>query len=102
MVIASDGTQAVEKYREAKLSGKPFAAVILDLTVKGGMGGKKALEKLKEIDPGVKAIVSSGYSIDQVMSDHSGVGFAGMIAKPYSLAKMSRVLWEVINPDISG
>jgi len=102
VVIASDGTQAVEKYREAKLSGKPFAAVILDLTVKGGMGGKKALEKLKEIDPGVKAIVSSGYSIDQVMSDHIGVGFAGMIAKPYSLAKMSRILWKVINTDVSG
>ena len=89
---AVDGEEAVEKYREARESGRPFVAVILDLTVKGGMGGEEALERLKEIDPEVKAIVSSGYSIDSVMADYERAGFAGMIAKPYSLAGISRIL----------
>jgi len=95
-VTAIDGEEALDKYREAMLAGKPFAAVILDLTIKGGMGGEETLDKLKEIDPEVKAIVSSGYSLDLVMSDYKRVGFAGMIAKPYSLSKMSQILGEVI------
>jgi PAS domain S-box-containing protein len=89
---AVDGKEAVEKYREARIAGHPFGVVILDLTVKGGMGGEEALERLKEIDPEVKAIVSSGYSIDSVLSDYQAAGFSGMIAKPYSLSKISRVL----------
>lgn len=89
---AADGKEAVEKYREARIAGRPFGVVILDLTVKGGMGGEEALKRLKAIDPEVKAIVSSGYSIDSVMSDYKAAGFSGMIAKPYSLPKISRVL----------
>ena len=94
-VPALDGKDAIEKYREAMAAGKPFAAVILDLTVKGGMGGVQTLEKLKEIDPEVKAIVSSGYSLDPVMSDYRQAGFAGMIAKPYSFPQLSQILAEV-------
>jgi len=94
-VTVIDGTEAIEKYRKAMLTGKPFAAVILDLTVKGGMGGEETLKKLKEIDPEVKAIVSSGYSLDQVMSNYQLAGFSGMIAKPYSLPKLSQILAEV-------
>ena len=62
--FASDGSQAIEKFVQAKETDQPFAAVILDLTVPGGMGGKEAMEKLLKIDPQVKAIVSSGYSDD--------------------------------------
>jgi PAS domain S-box-containing protein len=95
-VTAIDGEEAIEKYREAMLAGNPFAGVILDLTIKGGMGGEETLHKLKAIDPEVKAIVSSGYSLDLVMSDYKRVGFAGMITKPYSISKMSQILGEVI------
>ena len=89
---AADGQEAIEKYRKSRSAGRPFGVVILDLTVKGGMGGEKALDRLKEIDPEVKAIVSSGYSIDSVMSHYRYTGFAGMIAKPYSLSDISRIL----------
>jgi len=94
-VPALDGKDAIEKYRESMSAGNPFAVVILDLTVKGGMGGVETLEKLKEIDPEVRAIVSSGYSLDPVMSDYQQAGFAGMIAKPYSFSKLSQILAEV-------
>ena len=99
METAADGQEAVEKYREYRSAGRPFGVVILDLTVKGGMGGEETLERLKEIDPEVKAIVSSGYSIDSVMSEYQAAGFAGIIAKPYSLAKISQVLKTQIYTD---
>ena len=58
-------------------SGQPFSVVIMDLTVPGGMGGKVAIQKLMEIDAGVKAIVSSGYSTDPIMSNYQHYGFQG-------------------------
>lgn len=94
--IATGGKEAVDKYKKAHEAGYPFNAVILDLTVKGGMGGEAALKKLKEIDPSVNAIVSSGYSTDSVMANYRKAGFSGVIAKPYKMKKMSQVLASVI------
>lgn len=93
-----DGREAVEEYRNARTSGRPFAAVILDLTVPGGMGGVMAAARLKEIDPAARLIVSSGYSNDPVLADYRGYGFSGAIAKPYKLSKFQDVLREVIEP----
>jgi PAS domain S-box-containing protein len=90
--FASDGSQAIEKFVKAQESGQAFAAVILDLTVPGGMGGKEGLAKLLEIDPQVKAIVSSGYSDDPVMADCQKYGFSGIIAKPYKISELDKVL----------
>ena len=73
--FAKDGAEAIEMYKAAKKSGKPYDAVILDLTIPGGMGGKEAIEKLLEIDPEVKAIVSSGYSNDPGSGEFSGIRF---------------------------
>jgi len=67
----------------------------MDLTVPGGMGGKEAVEKLLEIDPEVRAIVSSGYSNDPVMSNFNDYGFSGVATKPYDVKKLSKVLHEV-------
>ena len=94
---ATNGREAIEKYREAKKAGIPFDAVILDLTVPGGMGGKETIPKLKEIDPAVKAIVSSGYSSDSIMANYAKAGFAGVIPKPYKMSTLSRILAGVIN-----
>ncbi|MEA2038708.1 MAG: response regulator, partial [Thermodesulfobacteriota bacterium] len=93
---AENGDEAVDMYRKAMGSGQPFDAVILDLTVPGGMGGKEAVKKLLEIDPGVKAIVSSGYSSDPVMSDFRRFGFRGVIAKPYDVRQLSEMLYRVL------
>ncbi|MBI5971277.1 MAG: PAS domain-containing protein [Deltaproteobacteria bacterium] len=94
--FAADGKTAVEMYKKAFDSGAPFAAVVMDLTVPGGMGGKEAMEKLLEIDPQVKAVVSSGYSKDPIMSDFTKYGFSAVIAKPYRVADFSKVVKGVV------
>ena len=94
---ARDGSEAIELYSRALESGEPFCAVIIDLTVAGGMGGKEAMERLLEIDPEVKAIVSSGYVTDPIMADHKRYGFAGIVAKPYNARDLSRVLNDVLS-----
>ncbi len=90
--FARDGHEAIELYKKAKDAGHPFAAVIMDLTIPGGMGGKEAVKKLIEIDPHVKAIVSSGYSTDPIMADFRKYGFCRVITKPFKLNELSEVL----------
>jgi PAS domain S-box-containing protein len=94
---ASDGREAIEKYSEAMKEGTPFDAVMIDLTVPGGMGGKEAQKRLMEIDPSVRSIVSSGYSNDPVMSRFDEYGFKGVLTKPYSIEVLSKTLHGVLN-----
>jgi len=93
---ARDGVEALQRYQTAKQTRQPFAAVIMDLTVPEGMGGKEAIRRLKELDSQVKAIVSSGYSYDPVMANFQEYGFSGVIPKPYVMEDLARVLNEVI------
>jgi CheY-like chemotaxis protein len=92
---AMDGTEAIAMFEEAKESGTPYDLVIMDLTIPGGMGGLEAIGKLREIEPRVKAIVSSGGS-EQVMSDFLRYGFAGVINKPYRLQDLSEEVYKVL------
>jgi PAS domain S-box-containing protein len=94
----ADGEEALRVYREAKESSNPFSVVIMDLTIPGGMGGEEAIRKLQEYDPEVCAIVSSGYSNDPVMADFRSYGFMGVMAKPYLVDDLQRVLHEVLHP----
>jgi PAS domain S-box-containing protein len=91
-----EGAGAVEMYKSAKEQGRPFDAVILDLTVPGGMGGKDTIAVLKEIDPDVKAIVSSGYSTDPVLVDYERYGFRGYLSKPYRAKDLGGVLHNIL------
>lgn len=93
---AEDGAEAVEKYRTALDDGRRYDLVIMDLTVPGGMGGLAAIGELRKIDPSVKAVVSSGYSSDPVLANHREHGFAAVVAKPYEVHEISRVLREVL------
>lgn len=96
VVQARDGKEAIELFREAHCSGEPFAAVIMDLTIPGGLGGKETIKRLQAIDPEVRAIVSSGYSNDPVMANYAEHGFAGVVIKPYQIADLARTLDRVL------
>ena len=93
---ARDGSEAIALFRRARDAGRPFTAVILDLTVPGGIGGKDTLRMLLQIDPAVKAIVSSGYSHDPIMANYMDYGFLGVIAKPYRIREMGEVVSRVM------
>jgi CheY-like chemotaxis protein len=95
--FAGNGSEAVELYRQAMNTDKPFDAVILDLTVRGGMGGKEAMQKLLEINPQVVGIVSSGYSDDPSVKDFHQYGFSGVVAKPYSMQELGQKLNQVLS-----
>jgi two-component system cell cycle sensor histidine kinase/response regulator CckA len=90
--LTENGEATIGKYRIARDSGGPFDIVILDLTIRGGLGGKETLERLLAIDPDVRAIVSSGYSDDAVISDYHKYGFKARMTKPYKLGKMRDTL----------
>jgi two-component system, cell cycle sensor histidine kinase and response regulator CckA len=83
--VAEHGIQAIQYFAEAKDAGSPFDAVILDLNVPSGMGGDKALERLRVIDPGVKAILLTGDSCHPAMSHYTILGFKTAIIKPFIL-----------------
>ncbi|HPD22341.1 MAG TPA: PAS domain S-box protein [Desulfomonilia bacterium] len=96
LTFAREGNEAIEAYKKALREGTGFDAVILDLTVVEGMGGKECIRELKKIDPHVRAIVSSGYSNDPIMADPGKYGFSGLIAKPYNIQSLSAVLKKII------
>lgn len=99
VLTSKDGGETIDLYKESKDRGEPFDAVIMDLTIPGGMGGKEALEKLREFDPEIKAIVSSGYCNDPIMGDFQKYGFTAVLAKPYSAAEMSEILRATIGSE---
>jgi PAS domain S-box-containing protein len=102
VALADDGAEAIEKYKTAMDKDTPFTAVIMDLTVPGGMGGEIAIKQLLKIDPQVKAVVSSGYSNDHVLSNFEKYGFKGVISKPFMLDDLKETLNEVINMNSTG
>ncbi|WP_188055201.1 nuclear transport factor 2 family protein [Oryzomonas rubra] len=91
------GSEAIRYYEAAKESGSPFSAVIMDLTIPGGMGGREAAEKILDIDPAARLIVSSGYSNDPIMSDYRTYGFTGAIAKPYRINELAEILRSALS-----
>jgi two-component system cell cycle sensor histidine kinase/response regulator CckA len=101
VVLAKDGEDAIEKYSRARRSGAAFDVVILDLTVRGGMGGEETVRNLSEIDHRVKAVVSSGYSDDPVVSDYRAHGFAASLNKPYTIDALRECLEILLAPDRS-
>lgn len=94
--FALDGAEAIQVYKKSRELGKHFDAFIMDLTVPGGMGGKEAVRQLLELDPTIKAIVSSGYSHDPIMGNHKAYGFADVVSKPYRIQDIAEVLNRVI------
>lgn len=96
VVITRDGVGAIELYKQAKESGEPFDAVIMDLNNPKGMGGEETIACLREFDPDIKAIVSSGYANSPIMADYERFGFCGATAKPYDFDELNDTLHRVM------
>jgi PAS domain S-box-containing protein len=94
--VVGDGSEVVREYGAARTAGRPYDAVILDLTVPGGMGGLEAMEALRKLDPEVRAIVSSGYSSDPVLANYRAHGFLGMVPKPYKINDLATTIQTVL------
>jgi CheY-like chemotaxis protein len=100
--FADDGLRAIDLYQEARNAGTPFDAVIMDLTIPGGMGGNEALEQLLAIDPKARVLASSGYPNDPVMTDFKKYGFSGVVPKSYRIHDVGKTLHAVILDKVSG
>lgn len=94
--FARNGEEAVRDYVKAWEAGAPFDAVIMDLTIPGGMGGKEAVKRILAVDPDAKVIVSSGYSNDPVMANYLSYGFKGVVVKPYKTRDLSLAVHTVM------
>jgi CheY-like chemotaxis protein len=94
--FAEDGDTAVQRYGEARKEGRPFRAVIMDLTVPGGRGGRETIGDLLALDPEAVAVASSGYSEEPVMAHCREHGFRGALPKPYTMETLGRVLAELL------
>jgi CheY-like chemotaxis protein len=92
VTTCAGGDEAVELYNNSMESGTPFLAVIMDLTIPGGFGGKEAAERILSVFRTACLIVSSGYSNDPIMSNYQEYGFSGVIAKPYDIHEVETVL----------
>jgi DNA-binding NtrC family response regulator len=87
---AANGEEAIKKYSKDK-----FKFVMLDITIKNGMGGLETFEKLKEIDPEIKAVVSSGYSKKNISSNYAELGFIGYISKPFTIEELGNIISKI-------
>jgi PAS domain S-box-containing protein len=95
---ARDGAEAIELFQKAKDSGRLFDALLLDLTIPGGMGGREVAARLREIDDSVTLIVSSGYSDTPIMSEFRKYGFSDVIPKPWTPVQLSEILRRYSRP----
>jgi PAS domain S-box-containing protein len=100
--FAVDGLEAVKSWIRARRLGKPFTVVLMDLTVRGGMGGREAAGKLLELDPAVKVIAASGYATDPVMTDYRQYGFSGAVHKPFRIQELSGAFLAALEGGVSG
>ena len=96
VALAKGGMEAIELYQKAKESGQPFDAVIMDLTVNSGIGGKETMVKLLEMDPYAKGIISSGYHYDPAMTHFKDYGFCAAIQKPFAVSELFHTLQSIL------
>ncbi|MCP4003409.1 MAG: response regulator, partial [bacterium] len=98
VVCAAEGGKGLDLYGESLDAGNRFDAVILDLTIRGGMGGRETIGHLLELDPDAGAIVVSGYSSDPVMADFEAYGFRARVSKPFLRADLQSALEQILDP----
>jgi two-component system cell cycle sensor histidine kinase/response regulator CckA len=98
-VLVHEGIETLAAYREARAVGEPFDCVILDLTIPGGLGGKATVAELIKLDPGVRAILASGYAGGGLHAEYGRCGFKAFVEKPFDIHNLSEVLWQTMHPN---
>jgi PAS domain S-box-containing protein len=96
VVLAENGAEAVQFYKESLQNGPSIDLIIMDLNIPGGMGGKDAVQEILRINPEAKVIVESGYSNDPVMANYQEYGFKASIAKPFQLVELNKIIHTVL------
>ena len=100
--VAKDGIEGCTAYKVAMAEGKPFAAVLLDATIPGGLGGEAALKRLLEVDPLARVILYSGYADSDLMIKAEELGFHGRLAKPFTIQELAAAIHDVLSGVVSG
>lgn len=95
-VVVADGEAALREFENGLNQGRPLDLLVLDLTIPGGVGGREVIERIRERDPNVPAIVSSGYSNDPVLAHYADYGFQAMVQKPYDVRQLAAVISEMV------
>ncbi|MFH1153802.1 MAG: PAS domain-containing protein [Pseudomonadota bacterium] len=90
--VVEDGKKAVAAYDSALRAGTPYAVVIVDLTVPGGMGGTETAARILALDSDATIVIASGYSRDPVMARYAEYGFRDVVVKPYTMEELKRKL----------
>jgi len=92
VTFAREGREAIDLYMKMAASNQPFDAVMLDLNIRGGIGGIETLKKIIEIDPGVKALLLTGHTNDLTIAEYRNMGFKDVMMKPFSLEELNTAL----------
>lgn len=96
VLLAENGETAIEIYQQSLAGPDDIDLIIMDLTIPGGMGGKEAVEKVLELNPEAKVVVSSGYSNDPILAHYQDFGFKAALVKPYELKELSKTIQKVL------
>ena len=102
VTVVETGEDAEAEWLEARAASRPYDLAIMDLTIPGGMGGRECVQRLRAVEPDLKAIVSSGYSTDPVMARYREEGFDGVCAKPYHLSELLGEIERVLRVPEDG
>lgn len=94
--VAEEGEEVLRLHAEAAAVGRPYGVVLLDLTVRGGLGGQEVLHALRERDPATRAVLMTGYTQEQVFRDYARHGFTSALAKPFSAEVLRTTLDQVL------
>lgn len=97
-VGAANGPHGINAYEKAIADHQPFDLVIMDLTIPGEMSGLQTMQRIRELDPSARGIISTGYSHAEVMREHAKYGFQDAIAKPYNIQELLAVVEKNIRP----
>ncbi len=97
--LAEDGREAIELYKKRKEEGKSFDLIIMDLTIKGGMGGEEAIAEIRKLDKDLPVVVSTGYSDDDIVRNYKSYGFSGVLTKPFKMDELKKLIEELTERD---